>query len=127
MDWTYALGSLFEYDIPTAANGDWPVATADPRLALRTAVTRETVTGEVVGPDQRIGIEDALRLYGPEAAYLEFAEDEKGTLTPGKLGDVTVLSADPREVPPSELTELDVEYTVVGGEVMYERGWGVRY
>ena len=127
MDWTYALGSLFEYGIPTAANGDWPVATGDPRLALRTAVTRETVTGEVVGPDQRIDIEEALRLYGPEAAYLEFAEDEKGTLTPGKLGDVTVLSDDPREVSPAELTELDVEYTVVGGDVMYERERGVRY
>ena len=127
MDWTYAIGSLFEYGIPTAANGDWPVATGDPRLALRTAVTRETVTGEVVGPDQRVDIEDALRLYGPEAAYLEFGEDEKGTLTPGKLGDVTVLSDDPREVPPAELTELDVEYTVVGGDVMYERGAGTRY
>jgi predicted amidohydrolase YtcJ len=127
MDWTYALGSLFEYGIPTAANGDWPVATGDPLLALRTAVTRETVTGEVVGPDQRIDVEDALRLYGPEAAYLEFAEDEKGTLAPGRLGDVTVLSDDPMETPPSELTELDVEYTVVGGDVAYERGRGVRY
>ncbi|MEF8843239.1 MAG: amidohydrolase [Haloarculaceae archaeon] len=127
MDWTYALGSLFEHGIPTAANGDWPVTTGDPRLALRTAVTRETVTGEVVGPDQRVGVEDALRLYGPDAAYLEFAEDEKGTLTPGKLGDVTVLSADPRAVPTAELTELDVEYTVVGGEVAYESGRGVRY
>ena len=127
MDWTYALGSLFEYDVPTAANGDWPVATGDPRLALRTAVTRETVTGEVVGPDQRIDVEDALRLYGPEAAYLEFAEAEKGTLTPGKLGDVVVLSADPRAVPAPELTDLDVEYTVVGGEVVYEAGGGVRY
>jgi len=127
MDWTYALGSLFEYGIPTAANGDWPVATGDPLLALRTAVTRETVTGEVVGPDQRIDVEDALRLYGPEAAHLEFAEDEKGTLTPGKLGDVTVLSEDPRAVPPAELTDLEVEYTVVDGRVAYERDGGVRH
>lgn len=124
MDWTYAVGSLQEHGIPTAGNGDWPVATGDPRVGLRTAVTRETVTGEVVGPDQRVAVEDALRLYGPDAAYLGFNEDEKGTIEPGKFADVTVLSADPRAVEPGEITDLDVEYTVVDGEVVYdaERG-----
>jgi len=124
MDWTYAVAALQEHGIPTAGNGDWPVATGDPRVALRTAVTRETVTGEVVGPDQRVDIEDALGLYGPDAAYLGGNEDEKGTLEPGKLADVTVLSADPRAVDPAELTDLDVEYTIVDGAVVYdaERG-----
>ncbi|RAW45582.1 hypothetical protein DQW50_08520 [Halorubrum sp. 48-1-W] len=124
MDWTYAVAALQEHGIPTAGNGDWPVATGDPRVGLRTAVTRETVTGEVVGPDQRVAVEDALRLYGPDAAYLGFNEDEKGTIEPGKLADVTVLSADPRAVEPAEITDLDVEYTVVDGEVVYdaERG-----
>jgi predicted amidohydrolase YtcJ len=127
MDWTYALASLREHGIPTAANGDWPVATGDPLVGLETAVTRETVTGDVVGPDQRVGIEAALELYGPGAAHLGFSEDEKGTLTPGKLGDVTVLSDDPRAVAPDAITDLDVEYTVVGGEVVYDAEHGVRY
>lgn len=124
MDWTYAVAALQEREIPTGGNGDWPVATGDPRVALETAITRETVTGEVVGPDQRVDVEDALRLYGPDAAYLEFAEDEKGTLTPGKLADVTVLSKDPRAVTASALADLDVEKTIVGGEIVYdaERG-----
>jgi predicted amidohydrolase YtcJ len=124
MDWTYAVAALQDHGIPTAANGDWPVATGDPRVALRTAVTRETVTGEVVGPDQRVSVEDALRLYGPVAAYLGGNEDEKGTLEPGKLADVTVLSDDPQAVDPAELTGLDVEYTIVDGEIVYdaERG-----
>lgn len=125
MPWTYAVGSLQERDIPTAANGDWPVTTGDPRIGLRTAVTRETVTGETVGPDQRVDIEDALRLYGPDAAYLGFNEDEKGTLEPGKLADVTVLSEDPRAVDPSTLADVDVEYTIVGGEVKYDAERGV--
>ncbi|MEF8800089.1 MAG: amidohydrolase [Halolamina sp.] len=125
MPWTYAVGALQERGIPTAANGDWPVATGDPRIALRTAVTRETVTGETVGPDQRVDIEDALRLYGPDAAYLGFNEDEKGTLEPGKLADVTVLSEDPRAVDPATIAEIDVEYTIVGGEVKYDREHGV--
>ncbi len=127
MPHTYAVGSLLERGIPTAGNGDWPVSTGDPLVGIRTAATRETVTGEVVGPDQRVDVADALRLYGPEAAYLDFAEDEKGTLTPGKLGDVTVLSEDPRAVEPAAVTELDVEYTVVGGEVVYDRREGVTY
>ncbi len=122
---TYALGSLRERGIPTAANGDWPVATADPLLALRTAVSRETVTGDVVGPSQRIDVEDALELYGPEAAYLGFNEDEKGTLTPGKLGDVTVLSADPRDVEPADIADLDIEYTIVGGSTAYDADRGI--
>ena len=121
MDWTYALGSLAEYEIVAGANGDWPVSSGDPLLALRTAVTRRTVTDEVVGSDQRIEIEDALRLYGPDAAYLGFAEEEKGTLEPGKLADVTMLSADPRATAPEELTDINVEYTIVGGEVRYDR------
>jgi len=124
MGWTYALKSLREYGIVAGANGDWPVSSGDPLLALRTAVTRRTVTDEVVGPDQRIGIDDALRCYGPDAAYLGFAEDEKGTLEPGKLADVTVLSADPRAVSPPDLTDIDVEYTIVGGEVRYDREEG---
>jgi predicted amidohydrolase YtcJ len=127
MPHTYAVGSLLERGIPTAGNGDWPVSTGDPLVGIRTAATRETVTGEVVGPDQRVDVADALRLYGPEAAYLDFAEDEKGTLTPGKLGDVTVLSDDPRAVEPAAVTELDIEYTVVGGEVVYDRREGVTY
>lgn len=127
MPHTYAVGSLLERGIPTAGNGDWPVSTGDPLVGIRTAATRETVTGEVVGPDQRVDVADALRLYGPEAAHLDFAEDEKGTLTPGKLGDVTVLSDDPRAVEPAAVTDLDVEYTVVGGEVVYDRREGVTY
>ncbi|MFB6222007.1 MAG: amidohydrolase [Halolamina sp.] len=125
MPWTYAVGALQERGIPTAANGDWPVSTGDPRVGLRTAVTRKTVTGETVGPDQRVDVEDALRLYGPDAAYLGFNEDEKGTLEPGKLADVTVLSEDPRAVEPANLTDLDVEYTIVGGEVKYDAERGV--
>ena len=119
MDHTYAVRSLQEAGIPTAANGDWPVTTGDPRVGLKTAVTRETVTEEVVGADQRVSIEDALRLYGPDAAYLEFSEDEKGRLEPGMLADVTVLSDDPRSVDPAALTDLDVEYTIVGGSIEY--------
>ena len=121
MDWTYALASLREHGITTAANGDWPVSTGDPRVGLRTAVTRRTVTGEVVGPDQRVDIEAALESYGPEAAKLEGSSDEKGTIEVGKLADVTVLSDDPRAVDPESLTDLDVEYTIVGGEIRYAR------
>ncbi|WP_331235082.1 amidohydrolase [Natronorarus salvus] len=119
MDHTYAVRSLQEAGVPTAGNGDWPVTTGDPLVGIRTAVTRETVTGEVVGPDQRVPVEDALRLYGPDAAYLEFSEGEKGRLEPDTLADVTVLSDDPRAVDPVTIADLDVEYTIVGGSIEY--------
>ncbi|WP_227357516.1 amidohydrolase [Haladaptatus salinisoli] len=125
MPWTYAVRELQERGVPTAANGDWPVATGDPRVGLQTAVTRRTVTGETVGSNQCVSIENALRLYGPDAAYLGFNEEEKGTLESGKLADVTVLSKDPRAIAPENLISIDVEYTIVGGELKYDHERGV--
>ncbi|MFB6301014.1 MAG: amidohydrolase [Halobacteriales archaeon] len=127
MPWTYPVGSLQERGIPTGANGDWPVTTGDPRVMLKTAVTRHTVTDDIVGAEECVPIEDALDLYGPDAAHLGFNEDEKGTLEPGKLGDITVLSDDPRAVDPYDITNIDVEYTIVGGDIKYDRDTGVQW
>ncbi|MDY6817270.1 MAG: amidohydrolase [Halobacteriales archaeon] len=127
MPWTYPVKALQERGVPTGANGDWPVTTGDPRVMLKAAITRHTVTDDVVGPDQCVSTEDALKLYGPDAAHLGFNEDEKGTLEPGKLGDITVLSADPRSIDPYEIPDLDVEYTIVGGDVKYDSDTGVQW
>ena len=72
-------------------------------------------------PEQRLSVEKALRAYTSDAAYLSFEEGSKGTLEPDKLGDVTVLSADPARVPPEAIRDIAVEMTVIGGEIVYER------
>ena len=77
--------------------------------------------GELFYPEQRMTRVEALRSYTIDAAYAAFEEDLKGSLRPGKLADVTVLSADILTVAEERILETEVLYTIVGGRVMYER------
>ena len=70
---------------------------------------------------QRITVEEALRAYTSSAAYAAFEEGEKGTLSPGKLADFVVLSADLLGVEPEEIEKIEVDMTVVGGRVVFSR------
>ena len=65
--------------------------------------------------------EEALRSYTIHGAYASFEEDIKGSLTPGKLADITVLSKDILTIPDEEILDTEVMYTIVGGKVMYQR------
>ena len=78
-------------------------------------------TGRCFYADQRLGRLDALRTYTINAAYAAFEEDVKGSLTPGKLADITVLSKNILAVPETEIPSTEVVYTIVVGRVMYQR------
>ncbi len=83
-----------------------------PLEAIHRAVNRP-------GPE-RISAEQALACYTRESAYAEFMEEEKGTLAPGRLADLTVLSEDPTEVAPERIRDLRVQMTIVGGKTVFE-------
>ncbi|MFW5947845.1 MAG: amidohydrolase family protein, partial [Gemmatimonadota bacterium] len=72
-------------------------------------------------PDQRLTREQALRAYTLNNAYAAFEESVKGSITPGKLADLVVLSRDIMRVPEDEVRDVVVDYTVIGGEVRYRR------
>jgi hypothetical protein len=72
-------------------------------------------------PAQRLTREEALRAATTAGAWLTFEEDEKGTLEPGKLADMAVLSGDPLTVDESRIAEIVAEVTIVGGRVVFER------
>ena len=72
-------------------------------------------------PAEKITIDQALVAYTRDAAYAEFEDHRKGTLAPGMLADVVVLSADLRRLPPGELLDVQVDYTIVDGHVRFER------
>jgi predicted amidohydrolase YtcJ len=95
-----------------------------PFLTMQTAVTRRTAGGRVIGPEQAVSTEQALRMMTREAAYLSFDEPQKGTLEVGKLGDLAILSADPLTSPPERLRDITVLQTIVGGRIVYERRQG---
>jgi predicted amidohydrolase YtcJ len=104
------------------ANGtDVPVEDVDPIPNFYALVTRKMKNGEAFYPDQKMTREQALQSYTLNCAYAAFEEDLKGSLTPGKLADITVLSKDIMTVPDDEILQTDVLYTIVGGKVMYEK------
>ncbi len=125
----YAFRRLHDAGAVLSFGSDWPGTSAaeypiNPMLGLYAAVTRQTVTGEPAEgwfPEERVSMETALRAYTLGTAYGNFEEDVKGTIEVGKLADLTVLSQNLLEIPPSEILKTEVLYTIVGGTIVYRR------
>jgi hypothetical protein len=111
---------MIDADVRFALSSDAPVASYRPLDTIFSAVTRTTVGGAVIGEDQALSVEEALRAHTRDAAACFFADDRLGTLEVGKLADVVVLDGDPFTTAPERLGEMAVEMTVLGGEVVYE-------
>jgi len=100
---------------------DAPVEDVSPVASFYSTVSRKLKDGSVFYPDQRMSREEALKSYTLNGAYAGFEEGVKGSLTPGKLADVTVLSKDIMTVPEDEIPTAEVVYTIVGGKVLYRK------
>ena len=98
---------------------DAPVEDVSPIASFYSSVARRALDGTPFFPDQRMSREEALRTYTLNVAYSAFEEDIKGSLTPGKLADITVLSRDIMTIPEEEIPQAQVVYTIVGGKVLY--------
>jgi predicted amidohydrolase YtcJ len=120
----YVWRDLWESGAVVANGTDAPVEDVDPLPSYRCTVARQLPDGTVFfegQEDQRLTRMEALRSYTLNNARAAFEEDLKGSLEPGKLADVTVFSEDILTVPVEEITSAEVLYTIVGGEVAYER------
>ncbi|MCA1560951.1 MAG: amidohydrolase, partial [Acidobacteria bacterium] len=107
-----------------AFGSDWPAGAFNPMLALHTAVNQTTVEGTPVGgwfPDQRLKLTTAVNAYTSGAAWASFDELRKGSITPGMLADLTVLSTDIFAAPPRALATTRVALTVFDGKVVYRQ------
>jgi predicted amidohydrolase YtcJ len=98
----------------------------DPMVGLYAAVTRKGMSGAVYGPEEAISIDEAIRGYTARGAHLTFEEDTKGTLEPGMLADLVVLSQDLLTLDPDRIMDTEVDMTIVGGRVLWERTSGGR-
>jgi predicted amidohydrolase YtcJ len=116
----YVWRSLLDSGAVVINGTDAPVEDVDPIASFYASVTRRMANGETFHPEQRMTRDEALRSYTLSAAYAAFEEDIKGSLTVGKLADVTVLSKDIMTVPEEQIRDAKVLFTIVGGEVKYE-------
>ena len=126
--YSYAWRSFLDHGVTLAFGTDWPVAPLDPMLGLYAAVTRATLDGKNPGgwiPEEKITLPEAVEAYTMGAAFAEFQEHEKGSITPGKLADMVVLSDNIFDLKPEAIRDVKVETTIVGGKVVY-RGAGDR-
>ncbi len=113
--WLFPLKTLIKEGIVVTGGSDCPMEPLSPLLGIQAAVTRQFF------PEERITIDEALRMYTVNAAYASFEENLKGSIMEGKLADLTVLSDDPRTTPPDKIGDITVKMTIVGGKVVYPR------
>jgi len=123
----YAWRSLLDGGARVAFGTDWAVEPLAPVEGLYSAVTRQSraAPGEPKGgwlPDQRLTIEEAIRLYTTGSAYAEFEEHRKGTLETGMLADMVVWDRDLLTIPDVEILAARPHLTIVGGRVVYDAG-----
>lgn len=117
----YAWRSLLDAGATVINGTDAPVETLDPLDSFYASVTRRLTTGAEFFPEQRMTRLEALRSYTRDAAWAGFEENQKGTISVGKLADIVVLSHDILQAPDSELKQARVDMTIIGGRVVYTR------
>jgi predicted amidohydrolase YtcJ len=108
-----------------AFGSDWPIVTLSPWPGLQNAVTRQTTEGEPQGgwiPSERISLEDAIRGYTLNAAFAGHREKTEGSIEPGKVADLIVVSQDMFKIEPSKIGETKVLLTMVGGRAVWRSG-----
>ncbi|HET9948652.1 MAG TPA: amidohydrolase [Longimicrobiales bacterium] len=116
----YVWRSLLESGAVIANGTDVPVEDEDPIANFGCSVSRRLRDGSTFYPAQVMTRAEALRSYTRDAAFAAFEEDRKGTLTPGKLADIVVLSRDIMTIPADQIAGTRVEYTIVGGKVLWD-------
>ena len=119
--WLHPHKTMQEMGIIAGGNNDCPVTFYSPFKQIYTAVTRKTVTGQVVGPGEAISVMDAIRVYTWNGAYLAKEEHIKGSIETGKLADMIVLDRDILSVPTEEIKDTEVVTTIVDGKIVFQR------
>jgi predicted amidohydrolase YtcJ len=120
----YRHASFLRAGMRVPGSSDRPVAAGAPLLGMQSMVQRQTATGAVIGPDERVDAATALRAYTLDTAWTAGEEHSRGSLTPGKLADFVLLSDDPTAVPADRIGSIDVLATYLGGKCLHStREW----
>lgn len=121
---TYAFRTFLDSHVHLSFGSDWTVAPLNPILGIYGAVTRRTTDGANPDgwfPEQKISVQEAVQCYTINNAYAAFEENEKGSITPGKLADFVILSDNIFTINPVDIEHATVERTVVGGKTVFTK------
>ncbi len=116
----YLYRSLFQSGAVVINGTDPPVEDIDPIANFYRTVTRKIGDGSIFHPEQRLTRQQALETYTVNPAYAAFEEDIKGTLEPGKVADITVISRDIMTIPEDGILSAEISYTIIGGKIKYD-------
>jgi hypothetical protein len=120
---TYAFRTFLNHGVRLAFGTDWDVAPLNPMLTVYAAVTRATLDDKNPNgwfPEQKLTVPEAVEAYTMGSAYAEFQENEKGSITPGKLADMVMLNKDIFSVDPTKIRDVKVLKTIVGGKIVWD-------
>ncbi len=121
MRWMFAHRSFLDYGIPVAGASDYVPGPYEPLMAIQSMVTRKDFEGRVWGPNQRVTVDEALRICTVNGAHASFEENLKGSIVAGKLADFVLLAEDPHDVNPDQIKHIEVVRTVVGGRTVHPK------
>ena len=116
----FAVRSFLDYGIKVTQTSDYPPGPFEPMMALQSSVTRTDMNGDVWGPNQKISVEEAIKVGTLHGAYASFEEHIKGSLEVGKLADLVVLGSDPTKVDPMSIIDIPIQQTMIGGKWVYQ-------
>jgi predicted amidohydrolase YtcJ len=116
----FALRSFLDAGIRPTQASDYPPGQFEPMMALQSSVTRTDIKGNVWGANQKVTVEEAIKIGTINGAYASYEENAKGSLEEGKLADLVVLGRDPFKEEPSTLVSIPIERTMAGGKWVYE-------
>jgi predicted amidohydrolase YtcJ len=119
--WMFAHRSFLDHGITVPGASDYGPGPFEPLMAIQSMVTRRDYTGREWGPNQKVTVDEALRIATINGAYAASEEPIKGSISIGKLADFVILEKDPHEVDPNQIKDIKVVRTVVGGKTMYPK------
>ena len=120
LGWLYRVKSFFKSGIIVAGSSDSPVVSVNPLVGICAAVTRKTLNNRNIACDESISPAEALAMYTRNGAYASYEENIKGTISPGKLADLVLLSDDPITASSERISEIKVDMTIINGRVVWE-------
>jgi hypothetical protein len=118
--WLYRTGTLVKSGLTVAGGSDSPIVPNSPVMGIYGAVTRLTSSGQLLNPAEKLTAAEVIKMYTLNAAYTSHEEKIKGSISPGKLADMVLLSDNPLKVHAQEIKDIKLLMTIIGGKVVWE-------